>query len=122
MILYKLFLERYPAKSAVPILTLFTLDCVIGCRRAVILTETDIRYRPPFGKIISIPLKSIVSLRKARTLTGAALLAHAPAPGIRIVWDGKKEGEVFPLSVRDSDQFMVKLEKVVEKNARHRNE
>jgi hypothetical protein len=51
---------RLPFLIVVPSMALLT---TAEWRRAIIFTQTDLIYRPPFGELLQISLASIVSLR-----------------------------------------------------------
>lgn len=91
----------------------FAVDGVLGLRRALLLSESCLIFRPPVGSLVIVPLHDIVSVQRTVTAGGwTVLFGPRRAPGIRIVTVGGYPF-VFPLSVEDSEELMANLEKAV---------
>lgn len=88
------------------------LDCVLSLRRALLLSASSLIYRPPLGSLEVVSLREIIAVQRTVTVSGTTLIARPGAPGIRITTAGSFP-LVFPLSVHNASELIVRLETIV---------
>ena len=90
------------------------MSTLFSFRRAVVLNQNSVLFRPALGALVSLKLSQVDSVQKTRVVTGTTFLARGGVRGIRVK-AGASSLE-FPLSLRNSELLVAKLEDVVKAN------
>lgn len=104
-----------PYQLFLAIFTGVAIDSILACRRAIILTDRTVMYRPPLGDTTTITLTDITSIEETRTISGGTFLVSKGARGVRISSHGRTD--VFPLTVQNASDLLDRLRHVVNTNA-----
>jgi hypothetical protein len=104
IIAFGLHFEPRPLVSVA--LCLVAADCGLSFRRAIILGNQNVKYRPPIGNLVTIALSEIVEMESASASSGTTVFQR-PGPGLKI--STARGAAVFPLTVSNSDELLIRL-------------
>jgi hypothetical protein len=93
-------------------LLVVAVDCGLCLRRAVVLDEKNVTYRPPVGNMMTIPLSEVMSVEQINTASTGTTFFQKPGAGIRI--STLKQTAEFTVILSDSKDLTRRLLQVVE--------
>jgi hypothetical protein len=110
--------DRVNGRVMAVVIAIFTIDIIFTSRKAVILNETDLVYRPPIGALMTIPLESIRSVEECRVIGGTIIASKTTTRGARIYTTSSVWGyESIPLAVDNPNELLEKLKQIAARNS-----